>query len=100
LGIEVDFSLPGSRVIRSLKQIIGWRGKPNAIRCDNRPEYISQKLKDWTIKNKITLLYIQPGKPTQNAYIKRFNRAARHEWLVLPLFESIKQAQELATQWL
>jgi len=64
------------------------------------PEYISQTLKDWTIKQQITLLYIQPGKPTQNAYIERFNRTARHEWLDLHLLESIEQAQLLATQWL
>jgi len=100
LGIDVDLSLPSCRVIRSLEQIIEWRGKPLAIRCDNGPEYISQELKNWTIKKQITLLYIQPGKPTQNAYIERFNRTARHEWLDLHLFKSIEQAQLLATQWL
>ncbi len=100
LGIDVDLCLPSARVIRSLEHIIEWRGKPHAIRCDNGSEYISQTLKDWTIKNQITLLYIQPGKPTQNAYIERFNHTARHEWLDLYLFESIEQAQNLATQWL
>lgn len=100
LGIEVDFSLPGQRVIRALKQIIEWRGKPAAIRCDNGPEYISQALIDWTTEEQITLLYIQPGKPTQNAYVERFNRTARHEWLEMHLFESIDHAQWLATQWL
>ncbi|WP_259677503.1 DDE-type integrase/transposase/recombinase, partial [Xanthomonas vasicola] len=35
LGIEVDLSLPSARVIRSLDQIIEWRGKPRVIRCDN-----------------------------------------------------------------
>jgi putative transposase len=44
LGIEVDLSLPSARVIRSLEQIIEWRGKPRAIRCDNGPEYISGAL--------------------------------------------------------
>jgi putative transposase len=44
LGIEVDLSLPASRVIRALDQIIEWRGKPAAIRCDNGPEYISGAL--------------------------------------------------------
>lgn len=34
-GIEIDFSLPSARVIRALEQIIGWRGKPLALRCDN-----------------------------------------------------------------
>lgn len=71
-----------------------------SLRCDNGPEYISQILKDGIIKQQITLLYIQSGKPTQNAYIERFNRTARHEWLDLHLFESIEQAQLLATQWI
>ena len=35
LGIEVDFSLPSERVVRSLDQIIAWRGKPCVIRADN-----------------------------------------------------------------
>jgi putative transposase len=45
LGIEVDFSLPTTRVIRSLDRIIAWRGRPLSIRVDNGPEYISQALK-------------------------------------------------------
>ena len=100
LGIEIDVSLPSLRVIRSLEQIIEWRGKPAAIRCDNGPEYIAQALIDWANEKKITLMYIQPGKPTQNAYIERFNRTVRHEWLDMHVFESIEQAQLLATQWL
>ena len=100
LSIEVDFSLPSPRVIRSLNQIIEWRGKPKVIRCDNGPEYISQQLKDWSDEQGILLQFIQPGKPTQNAYVERFNRTVRHEWLDMHLFTSIKQAQYLATQWL
>lgn len=100
LGIEVDTSLPSARVIRALDRIIEWRGKPAALRCDNGPEYLSQTLVDWANRHRITLLYIQPGKPTQNAYIERFNRTARHEWLDMHQFESIAHAQLLATQWL
>jgi putative transposase len=100
LAIDVDLSMPSSRVIRSLEQIIEWRGKPSAIRCDNGPEYISNELVSWANSQQITLLYIQPGKPTQNAYVERFNRTARHEWLNMHIFESVEHAQELATQWL
>lgn len=100
LGIDVDLSLPSARVIRSLEQIIEWRGRPAAIRLDNGPEYIAQSLIDWANDRRITLLYIQPGKPTQNAYIERFNRTARHEWLDMHLFHSIQHAQELAAEWL
>lgn len=100
LTIDVDLSLPSARVIRGLEQVIEWRGKPDAIRCDNGPEYISQQLIDWANRQQITLLYIQPGKPTQNAYVERFNRTVRHEWLDLHLFDSVEQAQWLATKWM
>lgn len=92
LGIEVDFSLPGARIVRALERIIEWRGKPLAIRCDNGPEHIGKDMVEWTIKNKITLLYIQPGKPTQNAYVERLNRTVRHEWLDMHAFGSIEHA--------
>jgi len=100
LGIDVDLSLPSERVIRALEQIIEWRGKPNALRCDNGPEYISQKLKDWAHSKGITILYIQPGNPQQNAYIERYNRTVRYDWLNQDIFTTIEEVQEKATQWL
>jgi putative transposase len=100
LGIEVDLSLPAGRVIRALDQIIEWRGKPDGIRNDNGPEYISAGLAAWAEKRGIKLHFIQPGNPQQNAYIERFNRTVRHEWLNQHLFESIEHAQYTATQWL
>jgi len=77
LGIEVDFSLPAERVVRNLNRIIEWRGKPQIIRVDNGPEYISGKLAAWAAKRGIHIQYIQPGKPQQNAYIERYNVSAR-----------------------
>ena len=47
IGMEVDFSLPSERVIRELKQLISWRGKPQVIRCDKGPEYISSAIQNW-----------------------------------------------------
>jgi putative transposase len=63
--------------VRSLNQIIAWRGKPTMIRVDYGPEYVSGKLIEWACKHHITLSYIQPGKPQQNAYIERYNRTVR-----------------------
>jgi putative transposase len=100
LSIEIDLSLPADRVIRSLDQIIEWRGKPKVLRCDNGPEYISHKLHKWADKQKIKLSYIQPGKPQQNAYIERFNRTVRYDWLQQEIFDSIEEVQEKATTWL
>jgi len=99
LAIDVDLSMPALRVVRCLEQVIEWRGKPAALRCDNGPEYISGALVNWANQHQITLLYIQPGKPTQNAYIERFSRTARQEWLEMHHFDSVEQAQQLATEW-
>lgn len=100
LGIEADFSLPAERVVRSLEQIIEWRGCPEEIRCDNGPEYISDYLLSWAKKRGILIRHIQPGKPQQNAFIERYNRTVRHEWLGQYLFESLAQLQDFATKWL
>ena len=95
-----DFSLPAIRVIRALDQVIEWRGKPKRIRSDNGPEYISQLLKDWAKTNDIILDFIQPGNPQQNAYVERYNRTVRYDWLSQYIFKSINQVQEYATKWL
>lgn len=100
LGIEVDFSLPSERVIRALDRIIEWRGKPQQIRCDNGPEYISGTLSKWSEERGIKLLFIQPGKPQQNAYVERYNRTVRYDWLNQHLFASINDVQDFATSWL
>ena len=100
LGIEVDFALPSERVIRSLEQIIEWRGKPRSIRCDNGPELISEKLKIWAKNQDIEICYIQPGKPQQNAYVERYNRTVRYDWLGQNLFDSLEEMQDYATIWL
>lgn len=100
LGIEVDLSLPSARVIRALEQIIAWRGKPVAIRCDNGPEYIGGALLTWAQQQGIRIEHIQPGKPQQNAYVARYNRTVRYAWLAPTLFDSIEQVQDMATRWL
>jgi len=100
LAIEVDFSLPAVRVARALNQIIEWRGKPKQIRCDNGPEYISGLLIAWAESKGIELAFIQPGNPQQNAYVERYNRTVRYDWLNQYLFSSIEDVQQQATQWL
>jgi putative transposase len=98
--VEPGFSLPAPRVTRSLDRIIAWRGRPLAIRVDNGPEYISDALRNWAETRGIALLHIQPGKPQQNAYIERYNRTVRHEWLNQYVFRNIREVQDTATQWL
>ena len=97
---EIDFSLPAERVVWALNRIIEWRGAPKTIRVDIGPEYISGTLMEWAEHEGIVLAHIQPGKPQQNAYVERYNRTVRHEWLDLHIFETIDQVQQIATEWL
>ena len=60
----------------------------------------SAEFQSWASQRDIQIQFIQPGKPTQNAYVERFTRTVRHEWLDEHLFESIEHAQETATEWL
>ena len=100
LAIEVDTSLPAERVIRVLEQVTEWRGKPNRIRVDNGPEFISTALGLWCEDKGVTLQFIQPGKPTQNAYIERFNGSFRRDVLDAYLFEDINQIRRLTEEWM
>ena len=100
LGIEVDFSLPSERAIRALKQIIEWRGRPNIIRCDNGPENISGAIQNWASEAGIAFHYIQPGKPQQNAYVERFNRTVRYEWLSQYYWAELDEVRDFATRWM
>ena len=100
LTIDVDFSLPAERVVRALDRVIEWRGKPAVLRCDNGPEYVSKTLELWARKREIHLEFIQPGNPQQNAYIERYNRTVRYDWLNQYLFESVEEVQSYATRWL
>jgi len=100
LSIEVDTSLPALRVIRVLDQLEDSRGIPQMIRVDNGPEFISRKLDDWCKERKILLAFIQPGKPTQNAYIERCNRSVREELLNAWVFRSLNQVREKTQQWM
>ena len=101
LAIEVDTSLPSLRVIRVLERLIALRGKPANIRCDNGPEFISHKLEQWCNEKdrQITLQFIQPGKPTQNAYIERTNGSIRRELLDAYLFYSLAEVRSMSQEW-
>ena len=54
----------------------------------------------WAEKQGVAILHIQLGQPQQNAYIERYNRTVRHDWLDQSIIESIEKAQDFATHWL
>jgi len=100
LGIDVATSIPASRVIRFMEQLIEIHGRPLAIRCDNGSELTSYDFTEWCQIKSIEIRFIQPGKPDQNAYIERFNRTYRAEILDAYLFESLAEVRALTDRWL
>jgi putative transposase len=100
LAIEVDTSISGARVKQILEQVIGWRGRPAAIRMDNGPEFMSHELKDYCGEMGIEMRYIQPGKPMQNGYIERFNRFYREDILDSYLFYTLEEVRALSEEWM
>jgi len=99
LAVEVDHSLPSERVARVLDQVAEERGYPRKLRSDNGPEFMAQALENWAEQNNVELTPIQPGKPTQNAYIERFNRTFREEVLSLYVFQDLNKVRDESTKW-
>ena len=99
LSIDIDTSLPARRVIRALERLVAERGIPRSIRCDNGPEFISHLLQEWCESKGISLQYIQPGKPTQNAFVERQNGSIRRGLLNAYLFSSLAEVRIMAEEW-
>jgi putative transposase len=100
LAIEIGTTLPSLRVIAVLEELVALHGAPQSLRVDSGPELTSLALTAWCEARGIHLHYIQPGKPSQNAFIERFNRTYRTEILDAYVFESLADVRELTSGWL
>ena len=81
VDITVDFGIGGEYVTRLLDRAATFRGYPKEVRTDNGPEFTCRAFMTWTQKHGIKHILIEPGSPTQNAYIESFNGTFRDECL-------------------
>lgn len=94
-----DAPISGLRVTRELVQAFAERGRPKAIAPDNGTEFTSMAILKWVQDNGLDWHYIQPGKPTQNAFIVSFNGKLRDECLNETLFVSLSDARDELSKW-
>ena len=98
-AIEVDVSLPGDRVVAVLESLAITRGLPERIVVDNGPEFQSKALDAWAHKRGVSLNFIRPGKPVENAFIESFNGRLRDECLNQHWFLSLADAKRTIESW-
>lgn len=94
-----DFSLSGQRVANELNRLADTRGLPKTIVCDNGPEFTCKAMFFWSQRTKVKLHFIQPGKPTQNAFVESFNGKFRDYCLNLHWFASLTDARSIIENW-
>jgi putative transposase len=99
LALIADTSLSGSRVVRELQALCEQRGYPKTVVSDNGTELTSTAVLKWVQETGIDWHYIQPGKPTQNAFIESFNGRLRDECLNETLFSSLRDARYKLSRW-
>lgn len=99
VAIEVDRSLPGLRVARVLDRLHAAVGLPQTIVVDNGPEFAGRTLDAWAYARGVTLRFIRPGKPIENAYVESFNGKFRDECLNEHWFVSLVDAKAVIEAW-
>jgi len=95
----VDFSISGQRLARELDRLAERRPLPKTIVCDNGPELTSKALFFWSRRTGVKLHFIQPGKPTQNAFVESFNGKFRDYCLDLHWFATLADARSTIDAW-
>ena len=72
---------------------------PEAIVCDNGPEFICKAMFFRAQGVGVRLCFIQPGKPPQNARVESFQGRMRDSCLNQHCFADLREARLLVERW-
>ena len=99
VGQLTELSISGARMARFLDQLAETRGLPSTLVLDNGPEMTSKAMFFWSQRQQVKLHFIQPGKPTQNAFVESFNGRFRDSCLNQQWFQGIDDARSIIDTW-
>lgn len=83
-------------VRRLFGRLIGWRGRPARLRCDNGGEFVGAALADWLPSQGVELTPVAAASPWQNGYVESFHSRLRDEFLNGAHFENVADAKARA----
>ena len=95
----VDFSISGLRLARELDRISVRRALPGRIVCDAGPELTCKAMFFRANKRGVKPHFIQPGKPTENAFAESFNGKFRDGCLNQHWFRDLLDARRTISAW-
>ena len=99
IAVMPEHAIGGEYLTRLLDEVCERRGQPSIIRTDNGKEFTGRAMLTWAHRRGIALRLIEPGKPTQNAYIESFNGRLRDECLNEHWFVSLNHAKAVIRAW-
>jgi|SRR5690606_809499 len=86
-------------VARVLERLAATIGLPQTIVVDNGPEFAGRTLDAWAYAHGVTLRFIRPGKPVENAYVESFNGKFRDECLNEHWFLNLVDTKATIEAW-
>lgn len=99
VGQIVDTSISGTRLARFLDELGQHRSLPRTLVCDNGTELTCKAMFFWSRASGVKLHFIQPGKPTQNAFVESFNATVRDSCLNQHWFRDLDDARRTIEDW-
>ena len=95
-GQLVATSITGARLALFLDEL----GKaPKAVVCDNGPESASKAMRFWSERSGAAPDFVQPGKPTQNAFVEGFSGKFRDSCLTRHWFRGLADVRRIVDDW-